>query len=306
MSILLNNHGHENESWADALTVHCPDLDIEIFPKILNPEKIEFAVIWDHPHGDLLNYPNLKAILLLGAGTEYLDADKNLPDVPIIRLLDPEVGNDMAQYVTYWTMHFHRQYEKYRDQTKGREWIRHEMVQAHQYRVTILGLGRIGQFIAERIHQNGFKSQAWSRSHHEVDGVDTYFGIENLPFVLEKTDVLVNCLPLNSATHHLLNHNLLNKLPHGSNIINVSRGPIIDDEALIKCLDSGQIAFAALDVFKQEPLKADSEYWLRKNVYVTPHMSGATYAKSAAKVLADNIKRIQKGETPFPIHIPPK
>ncbi|MFT4635181.1 MAG: glyoxylate/hydroxypyruvate reductase A [Chitinophagales bacterium] len=304
MAILLNNHGYDNAPWVEALGDYLPQLPIYQFPNIPNPEDIHYAVVWHHPHGDLINYPNLKAVMILGAGTDHVDQDPELPDVPLVRLLDPDVGNDMAQYACYWTMHFHRQYERYRQQKSTQHWQRHEVTRSVDFTVSILGLGLIGSLIAERIALNGYKTLAWNRSQKNLAQVVCHSGVQRLKEVLAISDVVINCLPLSAQTYHLLNKSSLSQLPKGASLINVSRGAVIDDTALIGLLESGHIAAAALDVFVDEPLPAESPYWYLDNVFVTPHTAGATYPKSAARVVADNILRVENGQMPFPIHRP--
>jgi glyoxylate/hydroxypyruvate reductase A len=302
MAILLNNGGHDNTPWAEALADYLPAMAIHEYPNIPKSDDIHYAVIWNHPWGDLMNYPNLKAILILGAGTDHIDQDPHLPDVPVVRLLDPDVGNDMAQYACYWVMHFHRQYERYRQQAKDQYWQRHEVKRSVDFTVSILGLGLIGSFIAERIALNGYRTLGWNRSQKEINNVLCHSGEEGLEHVLRSSDVIVNCLPLNKQTKHLLNYTTLSKLPVGASIINVSRGAVIDDASLLALIDSGHIGSAALDAFVVEPLPPESPYWALDNVYITPHTAGATYPKSAARVIADNIERVERGELPFPIH----
>jgi glyoxylate/hydroxypyruvate reductase A len=306
MSIFVNNAAGESKSWVDVLAAQLPDQQVYEYKDLPNKEDVEYAVVWNHPHGDLGTFPNLKAILVLGAGTDFIDRDHNLPRVPLVRLLDPDVGNDMAHYVLYWVMHFHRHYEKYRAQTPDKSWARYEMPRSKDYRVTVLGLGRIGAYIAEQLTTNNFSTSAWNRSAKDISGVTCYTKDSGMSDVLKDTDVLVNCLPLNQDTQAMLNAELLGQLPRGANLINVSRGAVIDDTALIDLIESGHIAAAALDTFSEEPLPSASPYWGLPNVFVTPHMSGSTYAKSAARVVSDNIKRIEQGEQPFPMHKPPE
>jgi glyoxylate/hydroxypyruvate reductase A len=306
MSIFVSNSEGECKSWVDVLAEQLPDQYIYEYKDLPNKEDVEYAVVWNHPHGDLGTFPNLKAILVLGAGTDFIDRDHNLPRVPLVRLIDPDVGNDMAHYVLYWVMHFHRHYEKYRQQTPNKSWARYEMPRSKDYRVTVLGLGRIGAYIAQQLAANNFYTSAWNRSVKNINQVNCYTGEAGMSDALTDTDVLVNCLPLNQDTQTMLNAELLSQLPRGANLINVSRGAVIDDAALIELMQSGHIAAAALDTFSQEPLPSRSPYWSMPKVFVTPHMSGSTYAKSAARVISDNIKRIEKGEEPFPIHKPPE
>jgi glyoxylate/hydroxypyruvate reductase A len=304
LSILLNNHNSDNAPWQQALSECLPDMPIHCYPDIPDVADIHYAVVWNHPHGDLLNYPNLRAVLVLGAGMDHIDAEPLLPDAHIVRLIDPAVGDDMSQYSLYWAMHFQRCFEKYRAQASARQWQRYEVPLSNEFRVSLVGLGPIGAFIAERFALNAFKAQGWSRSQKTITGVATYHGEDGLKQMLANTDVLVNCLPLNTATHHFLDKAVLAQLPRGSFVVNVGRGAVIEDSALLSLLDTGHIAGAALDVFVDEPLPVDNPYWGRENVHITPHIAGGTYAKSATRVIADNIIKIENGEQPFPIYQP--
>jgi len=216
--------------------------------------------------------------------------------------VDPSVGDEMSQYALYWAMHFQRNYEGYRHQASSKHWQRHMTPLSNEYRVSVLGAGIIGSVVAERFALNGFVAQSWSRGRKELKNVRCFHGAEGLADILASTEVLVNCLPLKSSTRHLLNYQLLSQLPSGSSFINISRGEVVDDQALINLLDAGHIANAALDTFAQEPLPEESDLWGRENVYITPHMSGSTYPRLACEVIANNIKRIEKGEEPFPIY----
>ena len=306
MSIFVNNKGGESSRWVDLLAAQLPDQQVYDFNQLPNKEDVEYAVVWNHPHGDLASYPKLKAVLILGAGTDHIDLDYSLPRVPLVRLVDPDVGIDMAHYVLYWVMHFHRHYERYRQQAPSAQWVRHEMPRSRDYRVTVLGLGRIGSYIASQIASNHFAVLAWNRSVKNIAGVQCFSGKEGLKEVLSRTDVLVNCLPLNEQTKGMIDAEQLEQLPKGASVINVSRGAVIDDQSLLELLRSKHISAAALDTFSEEPLFQSSPYWQMPNVFVTPHMSGATYAKSAGLVVAENIRRIENGEQPFPIHKPPE
>ncbi len=304
MTILLNNNSGENQSWADALRAHLPEMKVQIYPDITDISAIKYAVVWHHPLGDLIRYPNLKAILVLGAGMDHIDQEPSLPNVPVVRLIDPTVGDEMSQYVLYWVMHFQRGYELYRSQQAQKQWQRHMRPFSKDYCVSVLGAGLIGRFVAERLALNGFVVQSWSRSHKVIDSVVSFSGEHGLSDMLTSTDVLVNCLPLNDATRNLLDSRTLSILPIGASLINLSRGAVIDDQALVDLLDSGHIANAALDTFTVEPLPENSPYWGRENVFITPHMSGSTYPFLASRVIADNIQRVERGEQPFPIYKP--
>ena len=171
MAIVLNCGGGPQDKWHDLLQAELPGDTVLDFPDVPEPDDIEYAVVWAHPHGDLRRYANLKAVFSLGAGTEHFDADPTLPDVPIIRLDDPVMAEDMALYALYWTIHAQRRFEAYRTYQSRSEWRRHRSPPAANYKVLVLGLGIIGQTIAKTLKQNGFDVSGWSRSPKHLDHI---------------------------------------------------------------------------------------------------------------------------------------
>ena len=304
MGILLNNAPYDNDPWVHYLNQYLPDIPVFVYPDVPDVKAVKYAATWDHPAGDFERYPNLRAILHLGAGMDLIDAQPTLPDVPIVRLVDPEVGLDRAQFALYWTLHFQRNFEQYRTLARDSRWDRLDYINSKRYNVAVVGLGLIGTQIAQTIASNRFKVLGWSRRSQILEGVTNLNGEDGLKRALEHADVVINCLPLNDNTHHFFDSEKLAWLKQGANIINISRGGVFDDTALIDGLNNGRIGAAALDVFAVEPLPEDHVYWQMPNVFVTPHMSGATYARSACRTLADNIERLEAGEDPFPIYIP--
>lgn len=304
-SILLNVVGYENAPWRAVLERELPHLTVLELDQVTNPEEIEYAAIWHHPYDDLNRYPNLKAVFNLGAGTDHIDRDPALAqliNIPVVRLLDPDVGIDMAHYVLYWAMHFQRGYEKYRMQAAEHHWHRFMPPRVCDWRVTILGLGRIGQYITIKVKEMGFKAQAWNRSAVELQGVNTFAGYQTLETALSQSDVVVNCLPMNAQTSELLDQQRFAQMPKGSFLISLSRGGVINHDHLLAAMQQDHIRGAALDCFAQEPLSADSPLWEQPNVFITPHISGATFARSAAQVVVENIRAMESGKAPTPIH----
>lgn len=302
MAIVFNNDGKDGQEWLDAFSTLLPNKPVYQYPNYPNKECIEYAVVWNHPIGQLATYPNLKAVLNLGAGSDWLDADASLPNVPIVRLVDPAVGIDMAHYVLYWTMHCHRGYAQYKQQQQQKKWAKFQVETVNDYCVTVLGLGLIGAFIADKIADVGFKTQAWNRSKKTLKNVECFNGEEEFASALSNTNVLVNCLPHNLATDKLINKDVLQQLPKGAHVINVSRGGVIDHDALLSLLDYDHLASAILDTFSVEPLSPESPLWQHPKVSITPHMSGATYPNTSAKVIVENILRVERGDAPFPIY----
>ncbi|HSG60294.1 MAG TPA: glyoxylate/hydroxypyruvate reductase A [Pseudomonadales bacterium] len=306
MAILLNNHGYDNTPWVENLTQWRPDLPVVEFSTVQQqPEwvaRIRYAAVWHHPMEDLFRYPHLEAIFILGAGTEDIDAAERVPDVPIVRLIDPEILDDMAFYVLHWVLHAQRGFDVYRQQQNDKYWQRYMSPRVRDYTVLVLGLGPVGAEVARRLHINGFDVRGWNLRPVEAIDMTCFIGDHALEEAMQGVDVVVNCLPLKPNTRHLINASRMKCIKKGGVVINVSRGGIIDHSALLAQLDAGHLSLAVLDVFEQEPLPVSSPLWSHPNVVVTPHMSGATHARSAAKVLAENIARLERGETPFPLY----
>lgn len=304
MAILFNNDGSRHGDWITELRSHLPGRVIHEYPHIPDVDDIEYAIVWNHPKGDLARYPNLKAVLSTGAGTEQFDQDPDMPKVPIIRLIDPAMADDMALYALYWTLHFQRHFETYRTQQDTAHWQRYPSSKAEDFHVCVLGLGAIGKVIARKIAMNGYKVTGWSRRAKSIKGVTCVAGDDALKPALKNADVLVNILPLTDATTGLLNRQKLVWLKRGACVINISRGPIIEDAALLGLLDTGHITAAALDVFNKEPLYERSSFWSHPDVHVTPHMSGATNPATAAPIIANSILTLESGKKPKHLYRP--
>jgi glyoxylate/hydroxypyruvate reductase A len=112
-------------------------------------------------------------------------------------------------------------------------------------------------------------------------------------------EILVNMLPLTQHTKGLIDASVFGKLPKGAKFINASRGPVVDEPALIEALRSGQIGGATLDVFWTEPLPVDHPFWQMENVLITPHLASITVPETAARDVAENIRRVRGGHEPL-------
>jgi D-2-hydroxyacid dehydrogenase (NADP+) len=140
--------------------------------------------------------------------------------------------------------------------------------------MTILGLGAIGQYVTTFARALGLHVVGVRRTPAGgAEGVDEWFPPERLREVLPRTNWLVSTIPLTAATRHMVGRDELALLPAGAHVINVSRGAIFDEAALIEGLRKGRVAGAYLDVFETEPLPAESPFWDMPNVIISPHDS---------------------------------
>lgn len=302
MAILLNNNSASgNVEWQKALASQLPGMPVYTYPNIPNPEAVQYALVWNHPKGDLKRYPNLRSILSLGAGMEHLLSDPELPEVPLVSLGDPAMAREMSNYALYWVMNAHRHYPQYRSQQNNQYWQPLDVTPAERFNVVVLGLGRIACEVARTVQQAGFNVKAWDFKPKTAEGIDTYSGMEALPALLKPVDVVICCLALNSRSEQLINAAFLKLMPRKSHLVNISRGAVVDEAALLQALDKVQISSAALDVFSAEPLPKESRLWRHPKVAITPHIAGPTQPETAVRVIAANILRMEQGELPEPV-----
>lgn len=298
---LLYNSPDPADPWRGAVAKHLPDATLWVWGEDdVDLAAVDYALTWHPEPGLLARLPNLKAIFNLGAGVDALLQDATLPrTVPIVRLVDPRLASGMTEYVVHWVLHFHRDMPLYARQQAANNWTQHENADTAKRRVGILGLGELGQAAAHALLMLGFESIAgWSRSHKHLPGIDSFAGIDELDAFLARTEILVCLLPNTQATQGILNKDTLAKLPCGAFVINGGRGSAVVDADLIAALHSGHLAGAALDVFNDEPLPADSPYWAMDTVFITPHIASLTTPDSAARVIAEGIDALEHGRTP--------
>jgi len=222
---------------------------------------------------DFTPYTRLKAVLNLWAGVEDVVGNETLK-VPLARMVGGGLTEGMVEWVTGHVLRYHLGMD------------------------AILGLGALGRACGEALSGLGFRVTGWSRTAKDIAGIETFHGADGLRDVLRGAEILVLLLPNTQATENTLNAETLALLPKGAMIVNPGRGPLIDDDALLAALDSGQVGHATLDVFRVEPLPADHPYWAHPKVTVTPHIASETRAGPAARVIVDNIRRGEAGE-PF-------
>ena len=271
-----------------------------VWPDIGSRDEIRYALVWRQPPGSLARLPNLKAILVLGAGVDSVLSDPALPvDVPVLRLVDAGLPGPMAEYALYAVLHFQRRMGDYLEQQRATIWQPRDEMLARQWPVGVMGLGVIGATVARRIAAQGFPVAGWSRSGKSVEGVEVFSGTAGLDPFLVRTRVLVNVLPLTPHTRGILDARTFSTMPAGSYVVNIGRGAHVIDADLIAALDSGQLAGAMLDVFEQEPLPMAHPFWRHPKIIVTPHVAAPTLASESEAQVVDNIGRLERGEPPL-------
>ncbi len=297
MALLFKSDIDRGDSWRRVLLELEPGLDLREWPEIGDPNDIEYALVWKPPQGELKTYPNLRAIFSLGAGIDHLASDPELPqDVPVVRMVEPGLTAGMTEFVIMSVLYHHRFMLDYAAQARAHRWREIDQVPAWERRVGIMGLGVLGGDAAEALVGLRFDVAGWSGSPKNLPGVTSFHGADGfLPF-LHRSDILVCLLPLTPETTDILDARAFAALPKGAALISVGRGPQVVEEDLLAALDSGHLDGATLDVFREEPLPADSPFWDHPRVVVVPHVASMTIARGACEFVIDNIRRFEAGQ----------
>jgi D-3-phosphoglycerate dehydrogenase / 2-oxoglutarate reductase len=240
------------------------------------------------------------------AGYENVDLeaadDKGIP----VANAGPANANAVAEHAVMGILGcLRRLREAITDAERGgwdqQRWINMDLDDLYDRTVGILGLGATGTALAQRL--KGFECRTLYFKRNRLDPADegrlgvAYADREEL---LRRSQVLVLTLPLNPETRGLINAESLALLPAGAIVVNVSRGAVVDEAALVEALRSGRLGGAALDVFAEEPLPPGHQLAALPNVILTPHIAGVT-AQSKRNILVNsigNVARVLRGEAP--------
>ena len=301
MILLFISNEDSARRWRAALSKAIPELEFRFWPdEVGDPSEIDYVLAWKPPKGEIKRYPNLKAILSIGAGIDHLAEDPELPShIPVSRLVDRCLTQGMTEYILYWVIHHHRYFGKYTEISASKEWRQIPQEDARRRRVGLLGLGELGRDAAEKLATLEYNVAGWSRTPKDIPNVLNFHGPEGLKPFLNRTDILICLLPMTTETCGIINKKNLAQLPEAAVVINCARGAHVVDDDLIEALDSEHISSAVLDVFHTEPLPSDHPFWSHPKITVTPHMASLTVAHSAADYVAENIRRVERGELPL-------
>ncbi|MEP4430605.1 MAG: glyoxylate/hydroxypyruvate reductase A, partial [Hyphomicrobiales bacterium] len=294
MSVMVLVDGWDATPWVNALEHELPGRLISSFPNIRDHDSVDYALVWSPKSGLLNEFPNLKAIFSLGAGVDHLLADKNLPNVPIARIVDPDLTSRMSEWIITQVLLHHRQILQYQAFQRGGQWKELSQPAACDVHVGIMGLGELGKDAADILLRLGFQVRGWSRSSKDVPNVSCFHGADGMDEFLAGTDILVCLLPLTPETVGLVDRSLLSKLRlngalGGSVFINAGRGKIQVEQDICDALDDGTLIGASLDVFEVEPLPTDSALWDRSNVVITPHAAAVSNPTALSRLIARQI-----------------
>ena len=276
---------NEREAWWQALHAAAPEFDWHRDDAPFDAATIDAAVVANPAPGALAALPRLRLIQSLWAGVDRLLADATLPaQVPLARMVDPAMNAAMAETALWAVLGLQRRFFDYTAQQQCALWLQHRQRRADEVRVLVLGAGQMGGAVAARLAAQGFRVSTWRAS-------------EQVPLApqLATADIVVNLLPLTERTRGLLDARCFAAMRQGASLVNLARGAHVVEADLLAALDAGHLHRAVLDVFAVEPLPPEHVFWRHPQVTVLPHVAALTDERSAAAVVAANLRALAAG-----------
>ena len=297
MGILIVEEADEAEEWARRLREELPEAGVHVWPRLPSPDTVEMALLWDRL--DVLpGLPRLRAVTVLGAGVDHLL--EHLPALPegvrVLRIADPSITGQMVEWVLLALLAHTRRWDEYRELQHLRRYEELPAPVPPELEIGILGLGRLGRATARVLRDVGYRVRGWSRSPGTLEGVRCLSGEGALGGFLAGCDVVVCMLPLTARTEGLLRRETFALMKRGAYLINPARGGHVVEADLVAAIDEGRLSGATLDVQREEPPPPTHPFWGHPRIRITPHVATFTLARYCAAQVAENYRRLQRGE----------
>ncbi|HJL18211.1 MAG TPA: D-2-hydroxyacid dehydrogenase [Sandaracinaceae bacterium LLY-WYZ-13_1] len=239
----------------------------------------------------------LALLQVAGAGVDHFLPSPDLPGTVQVASLRGVFADDVADHAMMLLLALTRGLPQWLDQQRARVWKKREVRRLRGRTVVVLGLGAIGRAVAARASACGMRVEGVRRRAEPAPGVSRVHRPEALADAARGADALVVCVPRTPATEGLVDAAVIDALEDGAALIDVGRGGVVDEPALLSAVRAGRL-LAGRDVFDEEPLPDDSPWWSAPNTIVTPHLAGLGegYLDRAIDVLLDNVARLERGE----------
>ncbi len=240
----------------------------------------------------------LKWIQAMTTGVDYIIHLPSLSKEVLITSARGIHGPQMSEMAFLLMLALNRNFPQIIRNQDQRVWERWPGKLLYQKKVGILGVGVIGEEIARKCKAFGMTVFGIDIVKRKVDAVDYFYGPEELLQVIQEVDYFIIVAPNTPQTQKLVGAKVFSSIKPTAFLISIGRGEIVDEEALIHALKTGQIAGAALDTFWTEPLPKDHPLWEIKNVIITPHVGGLSdiYVEQVLPIFEENLRRFLQGE----------
>lgn len=243
--------------------------------------------------------PRLKWIHVMSAGLETLPFPKLQDRGILLTNVRGIHAIPMAEYTFAAMLHISRRMGELAQAQREKRWAKRlRVTELWDKTLGIVGVGAIGREIARRAKVFGMYTLGVNTDGRSVEGVDETWATHDLKKVLARCDFVVVAVPLISSTRRLIDREAIASMKETAYLINVARGPVVDEAVLAEALEQKRIAGAVLDVFDEEPLPEDHPFWTMDNVMVTPHISGLSpmYMTRGVDLFIENLSYYTRGE----------
>jgi phosphoglycerate dehydrogenase-like enzyme len=291
------------EDYKKELAQKFPDVSIHTVAKEeeirQHVNKMEVLVTHYRISDELLKQAkNLKWIQSMSSGVNYILNRPSLRKEVIITSTRGIHGPQMSEMAFLLMLALNRRFDQVIRNQEQRIWERWPGRLLYQKKVGIFGIGVIGEEIARKCKAFGMTVFGIDIVKRKIDSVDFFFGPGELPRVAAEVDYLILVAPSTPETQKIVGSKVLSSMKPSAFLINIARGELVDEEALIQALETGKIAGAALDTLPIEPLPKDHPLWGTKNVIITPHVGGMSdiYKDQIMPIIEENLRRFLRGE----------
>lgn len=266
--------------------------------KLLAAADVSWDFDWQAPARLPRRAPNLRWVQATSAGIGSFVGRTGLDRTELIFTTAAGIhAVPLAEFAVLGALHFVKGVPNLRRQQASHRWEKYTAAQLAGRTVAVVGLGGIGRRVIASFQAMGTTVIAVGRPGRDYDIPAETRSTDDLDEILPRTDVLVLCTPLTPQTENLLDARRIGLLKPGAVLVNVGRGHLVDEPALIEALADGRLAGAALDVFATEPLSPASPLWDLENVLVSPHSAATVDTENAAitELFCDNLRRFLDG-----------
>jgi phosphoglycerate dehydrogenase-like enzyme len=252
----------------------------------------------DHVPVDIARFPKLKWIQMLSAGIEDLPLKEVQNRGICVTNASGIHITPMSEYVLLCMLHFEKDMERYRDLKKEKRFDRTKLVgELIEREVLIYGTGTIGQAVARMLTLFNVKVFGVNTIGRTVDPFLETFTLEQAAQKLRTADYVISLLPSTTQTRNFFSREYVNQMKKEAVFISMGRGDVVDEESIVEMIKERKLKGAAFDVFKQEPLPADSPLWECENLILTPHMSAKSiyYIDRCVDIFIENLTALRTG-----------
>ena len=299
INIVFYSEWDSFDKWKDILLKH--NIKLYNWPNDFKKDNtytnITGALVWDPPDSIWNYFPNIKIIQSLGAGVDHILKKQFPKNANIIKINDPDLSNQMAEYTVMAVLMCKRKYFQYTINKNNKKWKQITPLDNQIFKITILGYGNIAKLVIRNLKNLGFNINVWSNTRRKLKNTRYYYGINQLHDSLKNSSCLISLLPDTKLTKNIIGLKEFKLLNDESYFINIGRGNTVNQKELYYALKNNILTGSIIDVFREEPLDTKDKLWGLNNILITPHIAGITNATEyTAKLLRLNFENLNKNK----------